>query len=83
MAQNVILAAVLGFSQVPLYAPYAHLVTGPGGLSALQDQQLGAGIMWTFGDLPFGIALAGLIHLWLGSVSSEQEALPVGEKRGA
>jgi cytochrome c oxidase assembly factor CtaG len=83
MAQNVILAAVLGFSQVPLYAPYAHLVTGPGGLSALQDQQLGAGIMWTFGDLPFGIALAGLIHLWLGSVSSEQGALPVGEKRGA
>ncbi len=83
MAQNVMLAAVLGFSQASLYAPYAHLVTGPGGLSALQDQQLGAGIMWTFGDLPFGIALAGLVHRWLGSVSGEPEVVPVGEKQGA
>lgn len=83
MAQNVVLAALLGFSQVPLYAPYAHLMTSVGGYSALQDQQLGAGIMWTFGDLPFGITLAGLVHLWLGSVLSEPETIPAGEKRGA
>ena len=65
IAQNVVLAVLLGFAQVPLYAPYAHLVTGPGGLSALQDQQLGAGIMWTVGDLPFVIALSILLHRWL------------------
>jgi putative membrane protein len=65
--QNVVLAALLGFAQVPLYAPYAHLLQGPGGLSALQDQQLGAGIMWTFGDLPFGIALSVLVQRWLAS----------------
>jgi cytochrome c oxidase assembly factor CtaG len=82
MAQNIVLAAVLGFSQMPLYAPYVHLMTSVGGYSALQDQQLGAGIMWTFGDLPFGIALAGLVHLWLGSVLGEPETIPVGEKRG-
>ena len=81
--QNVILAALLGFAQAPLYAPYAHLVTGSGGFSALQDQQLGAGIMWTFGDLPFGIALATLVHRWLVSQSDEQGEVNIGEKQGA
>ncbi len=71
IAQNVVLAVLLGFAQVPLYAPYAHLVTGQGGFSALQDQQLGAGIMWTFGDLPFGIALSVLLHRWLASQSDD------------
>ena len=71
IAQNVVLAVLLGFAQVPLYAPYAHLALGPGGLSALQDQQLGAGIMWTFGDVPFGIALSILVHRWLASQSDD------------
>src|SRR6266571_2593305 len=77
IAQNVVLAVLLGFAQVPLYAPYAHLVTGQGGLSALQDQQLGAGIMWTVGDLPFGIALSVLLHRWLASQSDDERiAIP-------
>jgi cytochrome c oxidase assembly factor CtaG len=71
IAQNVVLAVLIGFAQVALYAPYAHLAQGPGGLSALQDQQLGAGIMWTFGDLPFGIALSILVQRWLASQSDE------------
>jgi cytochrome c oxidase assembly factor CtaG len=83
MAQNVVLAALIGFSQVPLYAPYAHLVTGLGGLSAVSDQQLGAGIMWTFGDLPFGIAFATLIHGWLVSQSDDSAEVSVGEKQRA
>jgi len=70
-AQNVVLAILLGFAQAPLYAPYAHLLQGPGGLSALQDQQIGAGIMWTFGDLPFGIALSILVQGWLASQSDD------------
>ena len=65
IAQNVVLAVLIGFAPAPLYAPYAHLVVMPGGLSALQDQQIGAGIMWTFGDLPFGIAFSILVHRWL------------------
>src|SRR5215472_214271 len=71
IAQNIVLAVLIGFAQVPLYAPYAHLIQGPGGLSALQDQQLGAGIMWTLGDLPFGIALSVLLHRWLASQSDD------------
>jgi putative membrane protein len=71
IAQNVVLAAVIGFAQVPLYAPYAHLALGTGGLSALQDQQLGAGIMWTFGDVPFVIAFVALGLGWLASQSDD------------
>jgi cytochrome c oxidase assembly factor CtaG len=71
IVQNVVLAVLIGFAQTPLYAPYAHLAQGPGGLSALLDQQLGAGIMWTFGDLPFAIAFSVLVHRWLASQSDD------------
>ena len=71
IAQNVVLAALLGFAQAPLYAPYAQLATLSGGFTALQDQQFGAGIMWTFGDLPFGIAFSILIQRWLDSQSDD------------
>ena len=71
IVQNLVLAVLIGFAQTPLYAPYAHLAPAPGGLSALQDQQLGAGIMWTFGDLPFAIAFSVLVHRWLASQSDD------------
>ncbi len=71
IAQNVVLAVLIGFAQVPLYAPYAHLALGAGGLSALQDQQLGAGIMWTIGDFPFVGALSILVLRWLASQSDD------------
>jgi cytochrome c oxidase assembly factor CtaG len=80
IAQNIVLAVLLGFAQAPLYGPYVHLATAPGVFSALQDQQLGAGIMWTFGDLPFGIALATIVHRWLVSQSDDQAEVSVGEK---
>ena len=83
IAQNVVLAALLGFAQVPLYAPYAHLGAVSGGFSALQDQQLGAGIMWTFGDLPFGIAFSVLVHRWLVSQSDDNEEVNARVKQNA
>jgi cytochrome c oxidase assembly factor CtaG len=81
--QNVVLAVLLGFATAPLYAPYAHLVTTPGGFSALQDQQFGAGIMWTVGDFPFIGALCILVLQWLASQSDDQEEVNVGEKQRA
>lgn len=75
IVQNVVLAALLGFAPAPLYAPYAHLATVPGGFTPLQDQQFGAGIMWTFGDLPFGIALSILFQRWFASQSDDEFAL--------
>jgi len=71
IAQNVFLAALIGFAQVPLYAPYAHLVTATGGFTALQDQQFGAGIMWTIGDFPFIGALSILVLRWLASQTDD------------
>jgi cytochrome c oxidase assembly factor CtaG len=73
IAQNVFLAVLLGFAPAPLYAPYAHLVTTPGGLSALQDQRLGAGIMWTVGDFPFIAVICILVMLWLALHSDDSE----------
>ena len=52
-----VLAVVLGFASQPLYAPYASLAHRPGGLSALADQQLAAGIMWVPASIPFTIAV--------------------------
>jgi cytochrome c oxidase assembly factor CtaG len=65
MLINVGLSIVLAFAQHPLYGPPAQQAHRPGGISALADQQIGAGIMWTFGDLPLAIALALLTHGWL------------------
>jgi len=81
--QNIALAVLIGFASAPLYAPYAHLLQGSGGFSALQDQQLGAGIMWTFGDLPFGIAFATLVNRWLVSQSDDQGEVSIGQKQRA
>lgn len=73
IAQNVVLAVLLGFAPQPLYAPYAHLITVAGGFSALQDQQFGAGIMWTYGDVPLGIAFSILVQQWLASQLDDTE----------
>jgi len=67
MFQNIVLAMLLAFSQVALYAPYAHLATASGGFTALEDQQLGAGIMWTFGDVPFFIAVGIIFVRWFAT----------------
>jgi len=52
-----VLAIVLGFASHPLYGHYAALAHRPGGLSALADQQLAAGIMWVPASIPFTIAV--------------------------
>jgi cytochrome c oxidase assembly factor CtaG len=74
-ATNVVLAAVLAFSPEALYPFYVHLLHRPGGISALADQQIAAGIMWSAGDLPFGIAIAWLAHGWLSEHEARTRAL--------
>jgi cytochrome c oxidase assembly factor CtaG len=73
----VALSMLLAFSRSPLYPFYAELAHRPGGISAFTDQQIAAGIMWSFGDLPFVIAIVVLAVRWLGQVdkdASEQRA---------
>jgi putative membrane protein len=60
-----VLAIVLALAPHALYAPYADEVSRPGGISALADQQLAAGVMWVPGSLAFVIVLFVHLHRWL------------------
>lgn len=60
-----VLAIVVAFAPRPLYGEYARLVHRPGGLSALADQQLAAGVMWVPGSIPFTIAIVWALYRWL------------------
>jgi putative membrane protein len=59
------LAVVIAIAPPPLYTHYADQASRPGGLSALADQQLAAGIMWVPASVPW-IALALVcVYSWL------------------
>jgi putative membrane protein len=60
-----LLAVVLALAPDPLYTHYAHEVSRPGGLSALADQHLAAGIMWVPGSITFLIVVFVYVHRWL------------------
>jgi putative membrane protein len=60
-----ILAIVLAYATTPLYGAYASLAHRPGGLSALADQQLAAGVMWVPGSITFLIAGIYYFYRWL------------------
>jgi len=76
MVPNVALSMVLAFSRSPLYPFYADLAHRPGGISAFTDQQIAAGIMWSFGDLPFVIAIVVLAVRWLGQLDEDTAEPP-------
>lgn len=59
------LAVVLAFAPSPLYDAYASLSSRPGGLSALGDQQLAAGVMWVPGSLAYTVAILTFFYRWL------------------
>ncbi len=60
-----ILAVVLALAPHPLYGFYAHEASRPGGISAMADQQIAAGIMWVPGSITFLIVLFAYVHRWL------------------
>jgi putative membrane protein len=68
-----VLAVVLAFAPTPLYHAYAALPSRPGGLSALGDQQIAAGVMWVPGSIVYTIAILVFFYRWLG---------PEPERRG-
>jgi putative membrane protein len=73
-----ILSLVLAFASRPLYPVYAHLADRPGGISALVDQQLAAGVMLVPGSLTMTIfAFVGL-YRWIG-----KDAVDAGPARQA
>jgi cytochrome c oxidase assembly factor CtaG len=60
-----VLALVLGFAPDSIYSAYSDLQNPPGGLSALADQQLAAGVMWVPGSIPYVIAIFVAAYRWL------------------
>jgi putative membrane protein len=52
-----VLAIILALASGPLYGAYASLAQRPGGLTALADQQLAAGVMWVPASVPYCIVL--------------------------
>ncbi len=60
-----VLAVVLALAPHPLYAPLRAARGRPGGISALADQQLAAGIMWVPGSITFLIVIFVYVHRWL------------------
>jgi cytochrome c oxidase assembly factor CtaG len=65
MTVSWVLAVVLAIAPHPLYSFYAHQTSRPGGISAIADQQLAAGIMWVPGSITFLIVVFVYIHRWL------------------
>jgi cytochrome c oxidase assembly factor CtaG len=65
MVVSWVLAVVLALAPQPLYSFYAHEAGRPGGISALTDQQLAAGIMWVPGSVTFVIVIFVYVHRWL------------------
>src|SRR5579864_8166337 len=61
--QSWALAALLAFATSPFYA-YALLPWRPGGISALTDQQFGAGMMWVPGSITYSIVFIAAIYQW-------------------
>jgi putative membrane protein len=71
MAAGSAIGLALAIASGPLYAGYAQLPSRPGGISALADQQLAAGIMWVPGSIPFAAAFIIFIYRWLGETAQD------------
>lgn len=61
-----IISLFLAFAPSPLYPGYAQLAFRPGGISALTDQQIAAGIMLVPGSLTMSIFVFIGLYRWLG-----------------
>jgi putative membrane protein len=60
-----VLAITLVLVPHPLYSVYAGLAHRPGGISAIADQQLAAGMMWVPGSVAFTITFMIGFYRWL------------------
>jgi cytochrome c oxidase assembly factor CtaG len=73
-----LLAITLVILPHPIYTYYADLATRPGGLTAAEDQQIAAGVMWVLGSLAYTITFVIGFYRWLEpdhSTKSQSAAL--------
>lgn len=72
-----LLAVPLGFSGSAWYTHYSDLHSRPGGISAVADQHLAAGVMWVPASVPWSIAIFVLIYIWVsGNEKITKRPLP-------
>jgi putative membrane protein len=69
-----LLSLVLAFAPRPLYPVYAHIANRPGGISALVDQQLAAGVMLGPGSLTMTVFVFFGLYRWLESPDDDAQA---------
>lgn len=72
-----VLAILLAFSSQPWYSVYAAVRQREGGLSALADQHLAAGVMWVPASLPWSLLIFVLIYHWLAEGEDERGPVAV------
>ncbi len=75
--QNTVLAALLVFSERPLYPVYA-LVPRLGGVDVLSDQVVAGALMWVAGS---AVMLAAAAAILVGVLQRRSEAVGAGEAR--
>lgn len=66
------LAVLLVVVSHPIYSHYADLVDRPGGLTAMEDQQIAGGMMWVPGSISYTIAALFTFWRWLAPDSAGQ-----------
>jgi putative membrane protein len=59
------IALTLVLAPHPLVAHYAALAHRPGGITALQDQQIAGGVMWVPGSISYTVAALIGFYRWL------------------
>jgi cytochrome c oxidase assembly factor CtaG len=69
-----VLSLVLAFASSPLFPAYARLVHRPGGISALTDQQIAAGVMLGPGSLAATLYVFVGLYRWLGQPADVAES---------
>jgi cytochrome c oxidase assembly factor CtaG len=69
-----LLAITLVLVPHPIYGYYAALTHRPGGISALTDQQIAAGVMWVPGSLAYTITFLIGFYRWLEPDRSSKAA---------
>jgi putative membrane protein len=78
-----VLAVALAFAPEALYGAYAAETSRPGGISALADQRIAAGVMLVPGSIPLTIAALVMLNRWLepgdGTASTEVRAIVARE----
>lgn len=80
-----LLALAIVLPATPIYSAYAVQHVGSGGMSALTDQQLAAGMMWVPGSIPYSMGVFYALYRWLDERTSTPRlfAVPARMREGS